>query len=168
MRCTFTIRRPVGGPGRVGELRRSPRAGCDGDTSPGLPLTGGGARVQWNGAGMMLTACGPVKDGEHLPRMDGKGEGSRPCRQRKVTVWAFGIRPKDGSATTPSKVKPHSAPDATIPTMESGVNAGGSSWWRMRRVLPCWRVHHRHRFQLVARQMDGTGEGPHDPRHPDL
>ncbi|NGZ08542.1 MAG: hypothetical protein CV088_04025 [Nitrospira sp. LK70] len=91
----------------------------------GYALTGGGAKVDWNGKGIILTACCPAEKTGSYVGWTAKGKDHYAgCEDSgHATAWVFGIRPTNGLEPMASSVTLKTKQG--IPsTLES---AGGSS-----------------------------------------
>lgn len=93
----------------------------------GYAMTCGGARVNWTGAGNLLTASFPATDTVWEARSKDHG-ASDPAT---ITAYAIGIRARNGQApktfvqTSVSSVKPHPAKGETLPE-EWTLSGGGA------------------------------------------
>lgn len=71
----------------------------------GYALTGGGAKMDWNGdKGVMLTACCPVEKNGSYIGWTAKGKDHYEGDSGNATAWVFGIRPTNGLEPTASAV----------------------------------------------------------------
>ena len=94
---------------------------------PGYVMTGGGARVDWSGAGNLLTASFPVT----ADVWEARAKDHNAPNPASVTVYAIGLRAKNGAAlkstleTVQSGSKPH--PRATINLPDGWTMTGGGA-----------------------------------------
>jgi len=59
-------------------------------------LTGGGARVEGQGWGLLLTDCCPGASGARYNKWIAKGKDHHHYDEGTATAWAFGVKPRDG------------------------------------------------------------------------
>ena len=71
---------------------------------PGYALTGGGAAVTWDGQGLMLKECCPVKIQGEYRGWTAKGTDHLDSDVGQATAWVIGIRPRNGAAIPPTNV----------------------------------------------------------------
>jgi MAC/Perforin domain len=84
----------------------------------GYAMTGGGALVDWGGDGIMLTASCPQPIDGTYRAWTAKGKDHLFHDSGYATAWVFGIKPRNGSEPTPSKIDMRSVQGSNLPTLE--------------------------------------------------
>lgn len=67
---------------------------------PGYVLSGGGARINWSGAGNLLTASFPSS----ATTWEARGKDHKDLSPASVTVWAIGVRSRTGAPVLQSQI----------------------------------------------------------------
>jgi len=84
----------------------------------GYALTGGGALVDWDGYGIMLTECRPIESNGVYMGWRAKGKDHASVSDNgNATAWVFGIRPRNDVKPTPSKVYHQTKQGGSLPTL---------------------------------------------------
>ena len=83
-------------------------------------MTGGGAKVNWTGAGNLLTASYPIDQ----YRWEARSKDHMIASPAAITVYAIGIRRRDGEPILESRIFKNSGPKAQHPSVSVSVEPG--------------------------------------------
>jgi len=86
----------------------------------GYTMTGGGARDNWSGAGNLLTSSFPSS----TTSWEGRGKDHSVVSPASITVYAIGIRPRNGSPLPQLQIFGGSAPLAEHPSGFASIVPG--------------------------------------------
>ena len=86
----------------------------------GYILTGGGAFVDWKGAGNLLTACFPNSD----QSWEARSKDHDIPDPARITAYAIGVRHRDGTRNLRRLMKSATSPIAPHPTMQVCLEDG--------------------------------------------
>ena len=103
---------------------RSNRPEATAKLPEGFALTGGGALVEWDGHGILLTECCPQAVGGEFTAWRAKGKDTWRRMAVPQRRGCSGVRARNGAITTPSTISTY-IDQGSLPTLEHG---GTPSW----------------------------------------